>query len=170
MRPFSRPLATRTSNARGTVLLAVALSGLLAASCGDGPQGPGNNDGPCAHIDYAGGVNLQAAGSMVFHQYGFQTTGSITIPFGGTLQDVEITFLDGDGNPIVIPNDCDIMRAETDFLDPTIAEVQREPGLRWVIDFTGKKVGTTTVRVELWHLVHRHFRSEPIQVTVTPVP
>jgi len=164
------PLISGVFRARAVTLAAAVLAATLAAGCGDGPSGPGTDDGTCGHIDFAGGVDLQSAGVPVFHQFGFQTTGDITIPVGGTLHGVEVTFLDGDGLPIVIPNDCDIMRVETDFLDPSIAEMQREPGLRWRIDFTGKKVGTTTVRVELWHTVQRHFhfRSEPIQVTVTP--
>lgn len=158
-------------HARRAALLALALAVALAAGCGeDGPSGPGIDDGTCGHIDFAGGVNLQSSGSMVFHQYGFQTTGEITIPSGGALRGVQVTFLDADGNPILIPNDCDIMRVEADFLDPSIAEMQREPGARWTVDFAGKRAGTTTVRVELWHQVHRHFRSEPIQVTVTPAP
>ena len=164
------PLISGVFRARAVTLVAAALLATLAAGCGeDGPSGPGTNDGTCGHLDFAGGVDLQSAGTPVFHQFGFQTTGDITIPLGGTLPGVEVTFLDGDGQPIVIPNDCDIMRVETDFLDASIAEMQREPGQRWRVDFTGKKVGTTTVRVELWHTTHRHFRSEPIQVTVTPV-
>lgn len=163
------PFTSGVFRVRGVTLFAMALTAMLAAGCGeDGPARPGNNDGTCGHIGFAGGVDLQSGGTPVFHQYGFQTTGDITVRVGGTLRGVEVTFLDGDANPLVIPNDCDIMRVETDFLDPTIAEMQRAPGQRWVIDFTGKKVGTTTVRVELWHQVHRHFRSEPIQVTVTP--
>jgi len=157
--------------ARHAVFVAATLAALLGAGCGDdGPQGLGTNDGTCGHIEYAGGVNLQSAGSMVFHQYGFQTSGELTIPVGGVLRDIQVKFLDAAGNPIEIPNDCDIMRVETSVTDPTIAEMQRQPGMLWTVDFAGKKVGTTTLRVELWHLVHRHFRSEPIQVTVTPAP
>ena len=86
----------------------------------------------------------------------------------GTLRGIEVSFLDGDGHPIVIPNDCDVMRFEAEFADPTIAEMQRQPDLRWMMDVAGKKAGTTTVRLGLRHLTHQHFRSEPIQVTVTP--
>ncbi len=160
----------RTRSLRRIVWRTIAGAGLaallLASGCGSGPSGPAVDNGICGHIEFAGGVDLVSNDSEVFYQFGFHTRGSMSIVKDAAPQAIEVTFLDQNAVPLHIANDCDIMRFEVEMLDPTLATVTRDPALRWRFNITGKKVGTTSMTVAMWHEVHAHFTSQPITLTV----
>lgn len=141
---------------------------LWASGCGGGTTGPAAGNGICGHVEFAGGVDMVSHGNPLFHQFGFDTTGSMSVVVGAILHGIEVTFLDENAKPIPIPNDCDIMRLEIQLVDPTLAHITQDDGVRWRFNIVGDKAGTTTLTVGLWHDGHAHFTSQPITLTVVP--
>lgn len=143
---------------------------LLTSGCKQA-SGPSVDNGICGHIEFAGGVDMVSHGSDVFHQFGFQTTGNMSVVVGAVLHGIDVTFLDENALPIHLANDCGIMRMDVEMLDSTLADITRDAGLRWRFNVVGKKAGRTTLTVALWHDGHAHFTSEPITLTVVaPAP
>ena len=111
-----------------------------------------------------------ANGSQVYRQHALQTSGEIVVPNGGSVQAIEVYFLDANGARISIANDCPINEMRFAVEDPSVIEITYDTAMRWKFTVLGKREGATTLRVYLWHESHAHFRSEAIPVRVVVAP
>jgi hypothetical protein len=157
----------------GAVLLAAALA--CVSACKDSGTEP-NHDGhvgggTCGHIDQSSGLVLASHNLTLLRLYQFsfdpQYPDHVTTSVGGLIHHVSVNFLDSNGQPIEIAEDCTINNLAWEVIDPTIAEVRQSTESRWAVDITGKRAGTTQVRFRLTHDSHSHFTSDPIPIVVT---
>lgn len=163
MRAHGRSRAVGSAFVRPCVAALIALAGCDSGTGG----GPGPDDSGCQHIDSAAGLELAAGDTQIYRQHSTQVQGAVVVDAAGRLAGIRARFLDTQGDPIFIADDCTINELRWEIADPAIATVeQSDPARRWEFDVVGVATGTTTLRVFLWHDNHSHFRSEAIQVTV----
>jgi len=160
MKPRSNP------KPRGAAWLTVALvAACFTLSCGD------DSTGPCPTVTGATGLVLVSHGRELYRQTGAAQQGAITVRAGDLVHAIECTFLDRDGRPIAIASNCQTDSLAVDSLDPVVAAVSRDAGLRFFFNVSGVSPGNTTLQLSLVHEANPVFTALAIPVLVTsPTP
>lgn len=170
--------------------LTFATIALTSTGCGDDNPAAPNGD-ETAHADLDGVVVMLADGTEIARQWEADVTGAITVTAGATLDELEIWFLDADGD-MVRPGGDDhdhdhgalARRGEEDDHDhdgeepyeleveignDSIATAAMHGSEDWAIDLTGVTAGATTVRFIVMHEGHADFTSLQLPITVEAV-
>ena len=160
MKPHSSPKLRRAAG------LAVALvAACFTLSCGD------DSTGPCPTVTGATGLVLVSHGRELYRQTGAVQQGTINVRAGDLVHAIECRFLDRDGRPIAIAGNCQTDSLAVDSLDPAVAAVSRDAGLRFFFNVSGVSPGNTTLQLRLVHEANPVFTALPVPVLVTsPTP
>lgn len=147
-------------------LWAAALLALaLTVSCGE------DATAPCPAVTNATGVILTSHGRELYREVAGVQQGTLTIPSGGLLHGVECTFVDANAHAIAIANECQTNSVGVESLDPGVASISRDVGLRFFFNVSGGTPGNTTLDLRLIQDGQARFTAQPVPVEVTmPVP
>lgn len=149
------------ANGRAAALLALSLT----VSCGD------DATAPCQGVTNAAGVILTSHGHELYRQVGAAQQGAITVASGGLLHGIECTFVDANAQAIPIANGCQTDSVAVESMDPGVASVSRDAGLRLFFNVSGVTPGSTTLSLRLMHENNTRFTALPVPVEITsPVP
>lgn len=150
----------REAQIRRVARVAVLLTASLALSCGD------ETTSPCPQVTGAAGIRLVSHGHELYRQDGATQQGAITVAPGGLVHAIECTFLDAQGRAIAIANDCQADSLTVVSLNPAIAVVSRDAGLRFFFNVSGETIGQTTLDLQLLQDSAARFTALPIPVVV----
>lgn len=140
---------------------AVALLTLTLVSCGD------DATAPCPDVTNTAGVILTSHGHELYRQVGAAQQGALTVASGGLLHGIQCTFVDANAQAIPIANRCGTDSVAVESLDPGVASVSRDAGLRLYFNVSGVAPGSTTLALRLLHENDPSFTALPVPVEIT---
>jgi len=166
-----------------TTAFTLTLVGLVFVGTGcddDNPAAPGDDT---EHADLEGLVVETSTGTEILRLWEGEITGSLTLPVGATMSELEIWFLDDDGDEIRPGHDdhdhSALARSEGDdhdhdeeysmaFMveDSGVATMAMHGDEEWAVDLTGVAAGTTTVQFMVMHGDHADFTSLALPIVV----
>jgi|CXWL01.1.fsa_nt_gi hypothetical protein len=156
---------SESKTCRAAGLAAALVAACFTLSCG------GDSAAPCPTATAPIGVVLVSHGRELYRQTGAAQHGTITVRAGDLVHAIECTFLDRDNRPIAIANNCQTDSLAVDGLDPAVAAVSRDAGLRFLFNVSGVNPGNTTLQLRLVHEMNPLFTALAIPVVVTnPTP
>jgi hypothetical protein len=86
------------------------------------------------------------------------------------LHGVHVFLYDSRLQAFAISESCTVNYMRWAVADTLIAQVTQEPTQRWYFNVDGRQVGSTTMRVSVWHDQHSHYTSQDIPIVITPTP
>lgn len=141
------------------ISLFIALSFLLIVTACDGVE-KGEQ-----HAEVEGVRLMNGTSNVVTIRQGV-VTGSLTVQVGQTGAQLKAVYMDANGNDVAATTFEAGTTTGTTWGDATIAETVVHDA--WSFHVKGKKVGATTLKLDLLHNGHSDFTTPLIPVTVTP--